>query len=398
VTSADQTYPKRRLALTLFGILLTVFVIVNFGNALNKGGDFEVYLEGGRRFLTAAPLYEGSSPGLGVTGPPFHSVWFAPFAAIAEIHLGLSRVIWYLANVAFVLAGIWCWTHAILPGRFSSARDLWSSPEVLLPFLAITLPSQTNFEYQNMNALLLFVTGAGAMALVRRAHIRAGAFWGAAVALKAFPLLVLGALVVRRKWQAALAGGISAFMLTALIVARYGIVGSYQTFQDWLAISVHGGWPTRSQNQSLFAALFRSSPGDVTLAHTIAWFVLVALVVVVMWKRRNLAVSDSGGEIALALAVAVILSPIAWEHYWVLLYPILQAIYTAGTKPLLPRVAFWLGAALITGPSPLLVGEDGYNRAREFSSSTLAAILLIATLTPILLRKAMSQPGGPVTR
>ena len=375
----------------LFGILLTLFVIVNFGNALHKGGDFTVFLEAGDRYLHATPLYAGSAPGVGVLGPPFQGVWFAPFAAIADININLSRVVWYLANVAFLLAGVWSWTQAILPGRFPSARELWSSPEVLLSLLAISLPAETNFEHQNMNALLLFVTGMGAMALVRQADFKAGILLGAAVALKVFPMLLLGALVLRGKWLAAMVGGATAFVLTMLIVVRYGIVGSYQTIQDWLAISVHGGWPTRAQNQSLFAALYRSWPGDVALAHTVAWFVLIALVVVVFWISRTLPVSESGREIAFALAVAVILSPIAWEHYWVLFFPLLQTIYVIGSRSVFRRVAFWLAAALITGPSPLIVGEAGYNRAREFSNSTLAAILLIATLTPILLKKAYQE-------
>lgn len=85
---------RRTLNLTVFGILLAVFVIVGFGNALHKGGDFTVSLEAGRRFLDATPLYEGSSPGAGVTGPPFQGVWFAPFAALAGVHVGLLHSGW----------------------------------------------------------------------------------------------------------------------------------------------------------------------------------------------------------------------------------------------------------------------------------------------------------------
>jgi hypothetical protein len=209
-------------------------------------------------------------------------------------------------------------------------------------------------------------------------------------------LLLLGVLVVRGKWFVAMIGAGVAFVLSTLIILRYGLDGTYQTFQNWLALSLHGDWPTRAQNQSLFAALFRTWPGDVKLAHTIASLVLIALVILVFWTRRNLPVSQSGGELAFALAVAVILSPIAWEHYWVLLFPILQTIYSAGTKPILRRIAFWIAAALITGPSPLLVGESGYNLARELSNSTLAAILVIGILTPVLLRKELSQPRGPI--
>ena len=105
MTTAKRDH-LNNLSLSLFGILLAVFVIAGFGNALHKGGDFTVSLTAGQRFLDGSPLYEGSSPGAGVTGPPFQSVWFAPFAAIAAVHVGLSRILWYIANVAFLLAGV----------------------------------------------------------------------------------------------------------------------------------------------------------------------------------------------------------------------------------------------------------------------------------------------------
>jgi hypothetical protein len=150
---------KRRLSLTVFGVLLSLFVIVNFGNALHKGGDFKVSLEAGHRFLTASPLYEGSSPGLGVTGPPFQSVWFAPFAAIANASVRFSQILWYLANIGFLLAGIWCWTQAILPGSFSSARELWSSPGVLLPLLVGESGYNLAREFSNSTLAAILVIG-----------------------------------------------------------------------------------------------------------------------------------------------------------------------------------------------------------------------------------------------
>jgi hypothetical protein len=256
---------------------------------------------------------------------------------------------------------------------------------VLLPLLAIALPAQTNFEHQNMNALLLFLTGGGAMAAVRHADFKAGAFLGTAVALKAFPMLLPAALAARRLWRVAAIATASAVALTMLIVLRYGPEATFKTLQDWIAISLTGNWPTRAQNQSLFAALFRSWPGDSALAHTVVWLVLVASVVGVCWKRRRVPGSSSGVELAFVLAVAVVLSPIAWEHYWVLMFPILQAVYAGQPEPIaFGRTTFWLALLLITGPSPLLVSEAGYNMAREWSTSTIAALLLIGTLLPAL--------------
>ena len=379
----------RTLTLMLFGILLAAFVIAGFGNALHKGGDFSASLETGRRVLNGTPLYEGSGPGSGVTGPPFQGVWFAPFAALAAINEPLSRLLWYVANVAFLLSGVWCWTKAILPNRFSSARELWSSSLVLLPFLAIALPAQTNFEHQNMNALLLFLTGAGAMAVVNSVDTRAGALIGVAVALKAFPMLLLAGLFARRLWRVAVIGGFVALGLSVLFVFRYGAAVSFRLFQDWIAISLTGRWPIRAQNQSLFAALFRSFPGEHALAYSVGSFLLVALVVGLCWKRRTLPGADAGSDLAFVLAVAVVLSPIAWEHYWVLMFPILQAVYAGQPgRVAFGRIAFWLALLLITGPSPLLVGEAGYNAAREWSNSTIAAILLIGALAPALWRQS----------
>jgi hypothetical protein len=122
-----------------------------------------------------------------------------------------------------------------------------------------------------MNALLLFLTGAGAMAFTRHAEVAAGGFVGIAVALKAFPMLLLAALVVRRSWRAAAAGAAFAVGLTTLALARFGTSG-LQTLQDWMAFNLHGGWPTRPQNQSLYAALSRSWPGNVEAAHQVIWF------------------------------------------------------------------------------------------------------------------------------
>src|SRR5690349_6320796 len=98
---------RSRQRLFLLGILLSVFVVVNLGNALHKGGDFTAFLEGGLRFLTGTRLYEGSLPGAGVIGPPFQSLWFSPFALVAGLHVGLARILWYSINVVCFLAGIW---------------------------------------------------------------------------------------------------------------------------------------------------------------------------------------------------------------------------------------------------------------------------------------------------
>ena len=79
---------KNRWRLPLVVVLMILFFIVNRGNALHKGGDFESFHESSRRLLNGEPLYAGSSPGVGVTWSPFQSVFFVPFAFVERIHPG----------------------------------------------------------------------------------------------------------------------------------------------------------------------------------------------------------------------------------------------------------------------------------------------------------------------
>jgi hypothetical protein len=58
---------------------------------------------------------------------------------------------------------------------------------------------------------------------------------------------------------------------------------------------------------------------------------------------------------------------------------------------MLGSVVFWLAAILVSGFSPVLVGEAGYNLARSLNNSTIAGLLLIAVAIPELLRTTTSD-------
>ena len=378
---------RNRWRLPLVIALLTVFFVVNLGNALHKGGDFETFRESSRRLINGEALYADSSPGAGVTWPPFQSVFFVPFVFIERIHPDVARVLWYLINFFGLFIGVTSWTHAIFPGRFSTYRELLLSNDVLLPLTAIALAAETNFEHQNMNPLLLAITGIGALALVRGRHVPGALAFSIASALKAFPLLLFCVFPLRKAWRPLIIGILIVAALSCTVGFRYGVAGTTDAFRNWAGISLTGGWPIRPQNQSMYAMFSRLLPEHARTAHTIATFGLMAVVFFVGWKRRLLPLSQSGRECAFVLAMAVVVSPIAWEHYWVLLFPLFQSVRVDnGPGVILCRVVFWLAAILVSGPSPLLVGEAGYNLARSFNNSTIAALLLISVAIPELLR------------
>jgi hypothetical protein len=360
-------------ALVALGCFL-IFAAVSLGNALHKGGDFDVFVDAGQRVLDGHPLYVETTPTNGVIGPPFQGVFFVPSGWLARVSPVAAKVTWCVANLIALVAGFWLWA-LVLPGRRAGAEPILSAA-VAWAIVAVLLPAQTNFEHQNMNALLLCLVGAGAYALDRSRPILAGFWFGTAAALKVFPGFVLVYLLVRREWRAAVSGVAIAGLLTMSTTLRYG-TAAFRLVGDWLAIHRGGDWPTRLQNQSIYAAGHRAWPESAGLIVAVVSAALAVVMLIVALRRRG-DEHVSAEEIALVIALSVLLSPIAWDHYWVLMFPALLALAASPARS--SWMIFALAAVLITGPSPLVVGTHAFNVAREYSLYTVAGLLLVAAL------------------
>jgi hypothetical protein len=392
--------------------LSVLFGLLNVINALNKGGDAAVFFEGGRRLLHAKPLYEESSAAAGFIGPPFQAMLFAPFAWVADLHPIAGKLLWHFVNIATLVAGVW-----LTAGAWWSIRDRlrlqpqpWF-PLLLAPLFAVLLPLQTNFEHQNMNTLLLALLAAATWQLTIGSAVWAGLLVGIATAMKAFPALILIYLGVRQQWRALTAASTTAVFLSALPVFVYGIDGYWQLIADFLRLG-RSGWPVRGNNQSLVAAIDRyvtgftadgvRSAADAPLAFTIfiAAAVLLSVFLLVVLVRTRFTVAAVPIEIAAVTILAILLSPIAWDHYWTLLLPAFLIFYEAGSPRLLGpmgRYAFWIAAVLTTGLAPITVGARAFNEARAWSVDTAAALIVygsLLTMRWMLLLDEDEQPGS----
>ncbi|MGE3521016.1 MAG: glycosyltransferase family 87 protein, partial [Vicinamibacterales bacterium] len=369
MTASRSSLPPWRPALLVLAAL--GFAVANLINALNKGGDFQVFVESGRRVLEQLPLYEGSSAGVGVVGPPFQGLFFAPFALIAAVGMPMARVAWYAVGLASLLAGVAIWSAALdRPGASEgTSRRFWTrlgSASVLVPLLAILFPAQTNFEHQNMNPLLLACLGAAAYALRTGRERWAGGLIGAATALKAYPGLLLLYFVYRRAWRGLAAALITAAALSLLPAIVYGPSGLAGLFEQWLAFSTAGGWPDVGNNQSLVAMIERLVGLNSPLVTPLYAASVLLLLGAFAWAASDRGgtglgptarapgagapadagpgnAADAGGgavdpttrwraaaDLALLTLIAVLASPIAWDHYWVLMFPAFFTVYKIG--------------------------------------------------------------------
>jgi alpha-1,2-mannosyltransferase len=403
----------RTWATWLYALAGIVFVTANAVNALNKGGDFTDFLDSGRRLLAGLPLYQDSGVASGIVGPPFQSVVFAPFALLAAASVPASRLLWYVLNLCAFVAGIRLWEGAVSsagPGEDGRQRrdlrawtELATRKSVLLSVLAIVFALQSNFEQQNVNAVLLCVVGASACAS-RSGHERAAGLWaGVATAFKVFPGLLLVQFAVQRRWRALAAGTLVSLGLTALPLVRYGTSWLDQLV-EWWRISGTGGWPIRGNNQSLFAMAGRwRDPGGLLGGGGLtfnespeAYFAYGAAACIVLgivgWAvtRGRLTAEVTGEHAAMTIGAAVLVSPIAWDHYWVLLYPLFRLGFDGGgtSAHRRTRTATTTVAALLTS-APMFVPGSAWRMSRQLSDKTIAALLLILSSV------RRDQAGGP---
>ena len=124
-----------------------------------------------------------------------------------------------------------------------------------------SLPLLTNFEHQNLNAILLAMLAAATWQLTLGSALVAGALVGAATALKVFPALVIVYFIARRllgggHGRRAYRRGLERCR-AARGIRRRGFVDLAQTF--WRLST--SGWPVRGNNQSLIAAIDRLTSG-----------------------------------------------------------------------------------------------------------------------------------------
>jgi len=387
-------------------ILALTFAALNAVNAINKGGDAEVFIEGGRRLLHAAPLYDGSSAAAGYIGPPFQAVFFAPFAAIAAWSLVAAKLLWHITGIACLIAGVVLITRSWSVARIDLGLPAAPAfPAAFAPLLAVLLPLQTNFEHQNMNPLLLALMVGAAWLVVRGSDVAAGVVLGVAIALKAFPALLVIVLVCRARWRAVAAAVGMAIVLTLLPLPVYGMEGYVQLLRDFTRLA-GSGFPARGNNQSLFAAFDRlmgppdddfihQAEGAVLIAYCLVAAVLVLTLIIVSTRTRRPAIATITIQLYASIAIAVLLSPIAWDHYWVLMLPGLVVLYDSRDARVLGTtgaVAFWCAAVLITGFARTLLGRELFGLARSLSSYTIAGLIIVGVLAWISTKAANVTP------
>ncbi len=349
VASVQSAAPKRyeELRLAAAGVLSGIALIRIFGLFAQLPPrahkvDYSVYylsgylLRHGENPYTAdlnrlGPLFTMDTRGIErATDPPTFLAMFEPLTL-----LGPRRGYWTWQAINALALGISLW---MLFGRGSELRPEFA---VALAALAVMYPGVLNHFYFAQNKVQILLLLVLTMRLLEsRRDTAAGLVLALAALMRVFPLLLVGYLLIQRRWRAVLFTGVGlvgGLIATGLAIG-FPVAFSFVNGIDVLTATRWLHYDTNVALTSFVSRLYWSRFGEApgtkidTLRHaTIAVAWLATLSITCLATLRTAPAKDrSLRAFGLWVATAIALSPTAWIHYMVLLFiPFAQIISSA---------------------------------------------------------------------
>lgn len=335
--------------------LVAVWGLVFIGGLkdyLKRAGDLQIYVEMGEVVLRGGNIYRDLRYGLVGAWPPIYSLFCVPLALFVRVtSFPALRLVW----VMILLGSLYLTARKLFPVAFGKPFALVprrgalspGSPEVFVPLLLTIVFLNDNFKFLQVNIILLAVVVLGLDLIGRNRDINGGILLGLAASLKIIPGIFLPYLLYRRRWVAAISCGSSLILFSifpALIFGWHKFAGYAASWPE----AVGKGWGINGNNQSLFAMCDRFfgqsggflsafqlppafvSPSGKPVVQIIYWAIIFLLLFAFVRSvpprarvnRRFLML-----EGAVLYLLAMLASPLAWRHYFIVLLAPITLLY-----------------------------------------------------------------------
>ena len=321
-----------------------------------------------------------------------------PAIALLFVPFGLMEP--YAAGVVFSLIGL----AALAAAMRRLTRD--ANPDVILWLIVLSGPLYYSIRIGNTTHFLLIALIVAFDRLANRRDRLAGTLLGAAALIKPPLALFLVYLLLRRRVAAAWTMAVVGAAVVAVSVVLYGI----DLHRYWLTEFVigHGGSPIGAYNvQSVNGFLAHL----LTRGHLRDWYpipmgagfraasltltaAIVLGVALVCWRAgRPRSQQAWYAELSLMLTLAVVIAPISWSHYYLLLLIPIAAMLGGSRLPLPNRriaVGVTLAALLMSLPVVILpvpgrIPSALYDRV-AVSHYFYGGLVLLAALAAVRVR------------
>jgi hypothetical protein len=274
---------------------------------------------------------------------------------------------------------------------------------------------RTRHQGQFNLILLLLLTGSWAAESTNR-PCWAGVLLGTATAIKLFPGFLFVYFLLRRQWKAVMSGVLSFVVLTGLTVSVLG-VETYKSYGNhviprvavlrsgWINVSLPGLWtklfdPITEEQVNPWVFLGRveplwRSPALAGLGTWISCGVVVAVLARMVWHARSRVERDQAFR--LSVIAMLLVSPITWNHYFLLLIIPLAVMWVRLPASNLVRALFLIVLlAVWVAPVPLYNAAipEGHLHGTAYPLHTLCVLSFQSYTLLVLfaLTAAMSRP------
>jgi hypothetical protein len=265
---------------------------------------------------------------------PLFAIAMVPFA---RLPLFWSSLLWYILSVGLA---IWALRMCVAMAWGNSSRP----PGPLayaLPICLVGWPLMSALTRGQASVLLLWLVVAAVYGRWKGRRSAASACLAGAVVLKIFPVLLLGYYAVRRDWRFVTATLVG--IVLGVCVVPAAVLGWQQNsarLREWVALVANPALdvqaapesdryaelldPQRSRNQSLPAVLFRLTGSPRMREVAMGMAVLMALAIGLAGWRA--AAGDQWLVMSTVFPWILLVPPVSWNHYFVLLLPPLAAL------------------------------------------------------------------------
>jgi hypothetical protein len=292
--------------------------------------------------------------------PPTAVLLALPFASLDFQRAFLA---WNIGSLLAFAASLW-----IVKRQLNIPLTRWSvGPLVTLLLLCYPLWDQCRLGQLTL-ILVLLLTAAWASERSGRPYL-AGVLIGATAAIKLFPGFLLIYYAMRGRWRVVGAGLSSLVVLTGCSILILGI-GTYESYISqvlpeigwfrvgWNNASIWGFWsrlfdpvPDHARLRSRAEPIYYS-PG---LAFSLSLIsVVAALGLLVRSIRLDVKREKEDLTFSLAIVAMLLVSPVAWEHYFLLLLVPLAVVWISLPPTRFARTAFLIIVALLWLGPPLV--------------------------------------------
>jgi alpha-1,2-mannosyltransferase len=363
------------LSILLFVISLSQLMsslIHTLGNGIPL--DLEVYLSYTRHFLQGGHPYQQT---ISLNYPPSSLLLFAPFTLLPSSWIAILFTV-----LSMISLFICIWLMCLILKKNRTFFLLIAT--LLIQFF----PTKFTLGMGQINLIVLLFVISGLYADRKGKQVLGGSLIGLGSALKLSPLSLLLYFLIRRRWKALLATFITFLLLNGIphLFDSTSIV--YFTHQlPSLLSSVNNA--SSLYDQSLKAFLIRLDSGMILFhgSHTppyIAFLLIGTLLLWGVWQYHkkthiwhSVFVSDNLFVPSLILAGVTIGNSFAWQHHFVLLYPLVIVLLAKPPPQRRLRGTLALGVLMLASKSFVSGGLLGLVTENTTIIGSLILIVLV---------------------